>query len=179
MKNINPIVEIWGILDKEKSIGLVKRLYSSDTPIYIYCTFQYPERYYGVAFTFSETISIDISTFDNLRELKVMLLSDTTFENSRLLIIQLLHTDYRDIFSSLCENLIQSISKIDGEEKICKTIVNQLEKWKMLFERDNSTELSFNEQQGLFGELQFLQKLLVKTNTTLYSVLNSWVGVDK
>jgi hypothetical protein len=179
MTNSNHIAEIWEILEEEKAVGLVKRLYSSDMPFHIYGTFQYPERYYGVAFTFSNDIRIDLSSFDNLRELKVMLLADTTFINSRLLIIQLLHPDSRDIFASLCESLIQSVIRLNTEQKIIRTVVNQLEKWKTLFEKNSSTGLTPAEQQGLYGELHFLQKLLSKPDTLFGDALNTWVGADK
>jgi hypothetical protein len=179
MTNSNHILELWEALEEEKSIGLVKRLYSSDVPFHIYGTFQYPERYYGVAFTFSNDIRIDITSFGNLRELNVMLLSDTTFVDSRLLIIQLLHPNSRDIFATLCENLIQSVIKLNTEQKISRTVVNQLEKWKTLFEKNNSTGLTPAEQQGLYGELHFVQKFLAKPDTTPCDVLHTWVGVDK
>jgi hypothetical protein len=172
-------LELWEALEEEKSVGLVKRLYSSDVPFHIYGTFQYPEKYYGVAFTFSNDIRIDISSFDNLRELKVMLLADTTFVNSRLLVIQLLYPNSRDIFATLCENLIQSVLRLNTEQKISRTIVNQLEKWKTLFEKNNSTGLTPAEQQGFFGELHFLQKFLAKPDTNPCDVLHTWVGVDK
>ena len=104
MTTNNHILELWEILENEKSIGLVKRLYSSEIPYHIYCTYQYPDNYYGVAFTFSDNIRIDISSFDNLKELKVMLLPDKSFEDSRMLMIQLLQPNNRDIFATLCEN---------------------------------------------------------------------------
>lgn len=179
MTNNNHILELWEALEEEKNVGLVKRLYSSDVPFHIYGTFQYPERYYGVAFTFSNDIRIDTSSFDNLRELKVILLADTTFVNSRLLMIQLLHPNSRDIFATLCENLIQSVIKLNTEQKISRTVVNQMEKWKTLFEKNNSTALTPAEQQGLFGELHFLQKFLARPDTNPCDILHSWVGVDK
>ena len=179
MTNSNHISEIWEILEEEKTLGLVKRLYSSDISFHIYGTFQYPERYYGVAFTFSKEIRIDISSFNNLRELKVMLLSDTTFPNSRLLIVELLHPNSRDIFASLCENLIQSVIRLNTEQKIIRTVVNQLEKWKTLFEKSSSSGLTPAEQQGLYGELYFLQKFLSKPDSNPCDVLRTWVGVDR
>src|SRR5574344_703688 len=179
MTNNNYISEIWADLEEEKTVGLVKRLYSSDVPFHIYGTFQYPERYYGVAFTFGNDVRIDISSFDNLRELKIQLLADTTFVNSRLLVIQLLHPNSRDIFATLCENLIQSVIQLNSEQKIIRTVVNQLEKWKTLFEKNNSTGLTPAEQQGLFGELYFLQKFLSKPDLNPCNVLHTWVGVDK
>lgn len=179
MTNNNHLFELWQMLEEEKNLGLVKRLYSSDAPFHIYATFQYPERYYGVAFTFSNDIRIDISSFENLRELRVMLIPDTTFVNSHLLIIQLLHHASRDIFASLCENLVQSVIQLNSEQKIIRTVVNQLEKWKTLFDKNNSTGLTPAEQQGLFGELYFLQKFLSKPDLNPCNVLHTWVGVDK
>ena len=179
MTNNNHVAEIWKVLEDEKNAGLVKRLYSSDIPFHIYGTFQYPERYYGVAFTFNNDICIDVSSFSNLRELNVMLLNDTSFVNSRLLIIQLLHPEGRDIFASLCESLIQSVIKLNTEQKTIRTVVNQLEKWKTLFEKNNSTGLTSAEQQGLYGELHFLQKFLLKPSSVSCNVLHTWVGMDK
>ena len=75
-----------------------------------------------------------------------MLLADTTSSNSRLLIIQLLYPNSRDIFATLCENLIQPVIKLNTEQKISRTIINQLEKWKTLFEKNNSTGLTPAEQ---------------------------------
>lgn len=178
MTNSNHIAELWQTLEEEKSIGLVKRLYSSDVPFHIYGTFQYPERYYGVAFTFGNDVRIDISSFDNLRELRIQLLADTTFVNSRLLVIQLLHPNSRNIFATMCENLIQSVIQLNSEQKIIRTVINQLEKWKTLFEKNNSTGLTPAEQQGLYGELHFLQKYLSKTELNPHDVLHTWVGVD-
>jgi len=175
----NRILEIWDALEDEKNIGLVKRLYSTNILFHIYGIFHYPERYYGVAFTFGNDIHIDISSFSNLRELKVMLVNDTTFENSRLLIIQLLHPNSRDIFASLCENLIQSVSYLNSEQKVVRTVINQLEKWKTLFEKSNFIGLSPAEQQGLYGELHFLQKSFTNHDIMPNEILHSWVGVDK
>lgn len=179
MTNNNHIADIWATLENERSNGLVKRLYSSDIPFHIYGTFKYPDQYYGVGFTFNNNIRIDISAFANLRDMKVMLLDDTTFENSRLLIIELLSPGSRDIFATLCENLIQSVINLESEQKIARAVINQLEKWKTLFEKGHGTGLTHPEQQGLFGELHFLQKCLLKHDISPSDVLKTWVGVDK
>lgn len=160
MTNNNHISKIWADLEEEKTIGLVKRLYSSDVPFHIYGTFQYPERYYGVAFTFGTDVRIDISSFENLRGLKILLLAYSTFVNSRLLVIQLLQPNSCNV--SLCENLIQSVIQLNSEQRIIRVIVNQLEKWKTLFEKDNSTKLTPAEQQVLYSDFIFA-KISFKT----------------
>jgi len=107
-----------------------------------------------------------------------MLLDDTTFVNSNLLIVELLYPNSHDIFATLCENLIQSVIQINTEKKVICTVVNQLEKWKTLFEKSNSTSLTLPERHGLYGELHFLQKLLSRSDVTNYDALHTWVGVD-
>jgi hypothetical protein len=68
---------------------------------------------------------------------------------------------------------------LNTEHKISRTVVNQLEKWKTLFEKNNSTGLTPAEQQGLYGELHFLQKYLAIPDINPCDVLRSWIGVDK
>ena len=178
MENNNHITELWQQLEGEKTLGLVKRLYSSEIDFRIYATFQYPEVYYGVAFNFRNNIKIDISSFDNLKDLKVLLLDDPSFVNTKLLVIELLHATSKDVFSALCQNLIQSVIQINSEQKIIRTVINQLNKWKTLFDKSTSDGLSTEQQQGLFGELAFLQKCLLQQDANPLNVLKSWVGVD-
>ena len=94
------------------------------------------------------------------------------------MIVLLLDKDKKDIFAALCENLIDSVIDITAESKRIKTVLYQLERWKTMFERSNSEGLTVAEQQGLFGELCFLQKCLLKPDALFDGVLRTWVGVD-
>ena len=174
----NYIAELWQQLEDEKTVGLVKRLYSSEINFLIYATFKYPESYFGIAFNFSNNIKIDISNFENLRDLKVLLLEDTSYDNTKLLIIELLHPSNRDIFATLCENLVLSVIQLNTEQKVIRTVINQLNKWKTLFDKSTSEGLSNEQQQGLYGELVFLHKCLMQQDANPFNILNSWVGVD-
>lgn len=174
----NYIAELWQQLEDEKTVGLVKRLYSSEINFLIYATFKYPESYFGIAFNFSNNIKIDISNFENLRDLKVLLLEDTSYDNTKLLIIELLHPSSRDIFATLCENLVLSVIQLNTEQQVIRTVINQLNKWKTLFDKSTSEGLSNEQQQGLYGELVFLHKCLMQQEANPFNILNSWVGVD-
>ena len=48
----NKVLDIWSILKSERQSGLVKRLYSVNSKINIYCVYQYPEECYGIALSF-------------------------------------------------------------------------------------------------------------------------------
>lgn len=177
--NNNHILELWKELEQSQSNGHFKRLFQSNKPFHIYVTYQYPERYYGIAFVISDNMRIDISDFENLKDLKVSLVADHSFENSRLLTVQLLTSFNRDVFSTLCDDVIQSVIDITSEKSRVRTIINQLAKWKSMFDKINFDGLSLSEQQGLYGELNFLQKILAKSGLHASDILRTWVGVDK
>ena len=166
------ILELWNELERSAEVGLFKRLYSSEKPFHIYGIYEYPQHYYGIAFEVNHNVRSNIGRFENLRNLKITLTSDN------LLIVLLLDKDKKDIFAALCENLIDSVIDISAESKRIKTVLYQLERWKTMFERSNLEGLSEAEQQGLFGELCFLQKCLSKPDAVFGEVLRTWVGVD-
>ncbi len=173
----NDIKEIWASIEQSNEIGLLKRLYSDDSDLYIYAVFQNPERHCGIALSFDKSIRIDVSSFSNLRDLQVTLTNDNSFINNNLLIIKLLHSQSRDVFAVMCENMIQSVLSLRSEKQVVRTIINQLEKWQALFEKMKGEGLTPSEQQGLYGELHFLQKMIAKADAV--AALNTWVGTDR
>ena len=129
------ILEIWTSIEQSNEIGLLKRLYSNDSELYIYAVFQNPERHCGIALSFDKNIKIDISAFSNLRDLQVSLTNDNSFVSHYLLVIKLVHYQSRDVFAVMCENMIQSVLSLRSEKQVVRTIINQLEKWQTLFEK--------------------------------------------
>ncbi len=181
MNTNNHILELWGIMESQNQDGLVKRLYDSSCPYHIYATYtRYTseDRFYGIGFTFNKKIRIDIATFDNLKEMRVSLYDDPSYVDSKLLIIELLAPSRREIFSSLCENLIAAVKESSSEKRLVQSVVNQLEKWRNLFDRAKANGLSLEQQQGLYGELSFLYKFLLKNIIQYSKVLEYWVGMD-
>lgn len=172
MTNKFHILHLWDELERAAEVGLYKRLYASDKPFHIYGVYSYPQCYYGVAFAVNATVRTNLDNFENLRELKITLTSDN------LLVVLLLDPEKKDIFAALCENLISTVIDIDSETKRIKNVLDQLSRWKEMFEKSHSNELSATEQQGLFGELVFLQKCLLRPDIDYCQVLRSWVGVD-
>ncbi|OAV75595.1 hypothetical protein Barb7_00771 [Bacteroidales bacterium Barb7] len=155
----------------------MKRLYTNEPELHIYAVFQHPERYCGIALSFDKSIHIDVSQFSNLRDLNVTLTYDNSFIDNNLLVIKLLHYQSCDVFAVMCENMVQSVLSLRSEKRVVRTIINQLEKWQTLFEKLKGEGLTPSEQQGLYGELHFLQKFFAKQDTVF--ILNSWVGTDR
>ena len=59
-----------------------------------------------------------------------------------------------------------------------RIVITQMRKWKELFSRRKDQKLSAQEQQGLFGELFFLGKLLL-TSIDKVTTNGFWVGPDQ
>lgn len=174
---MNRILEIWSSIEQSNEAGLLKRLYSSDSELHVYAIFQNPENRCGIALSYSKDISVDISPFSNLRDLQVSIQTDSSFSQNNLLIIKLLYDQSRDVFAVMCENMVQSVLSLHSERDIVRAIINQLEKWQMLFEKLKGEGLTPAEQLGLYGELHFIQKYLARQDAVY--VLNSWVGTDR
>lgn len=143
----------------------------------MFCTYKSPDEYCGIAFSFSQEIKVDISPFSNLSEIEVTLFKDNSFPDSKFLLIQLITRGdrVRDIFAAICGNIANAIQVISTEREAVKLIISQMRKWQEMFSKKLQKTLSIQEQQGLFGELSFLQKLICSPMDKVRSVV-SWVG---
>lgn len=179
MMTNNAITAIWDEITGSEVKGFYKRLMQNHVQtVYLYATVRLPEKHYGIAVSFDENIKVDLSSFSNLRDLSITISDDNTFKGKITLYITLLQHYNADIFAVLCSDLINRILEESSESKVVRLIINQLEKWQMLFERMRSGGLSPAEQQGLYGEITFLHKFLFQSDDWNYAV-NSWVGTDK
>lgn len=174
---MSSILDVWTEIELVDKNGLLKRLYREISGLHFYAIFQNPEKYFGIALSFNKNIDINISHFTDLQEINVSLQTDTSFPENNLLIIKLLQAQNRDIFAIICENLLHSISSLESEKLIVQSIINQLKKWETLFDHFKGDGLTISEQQGLFGELHFLEKYIEGNNDIF--ILDSWVGVNK
>jgi hypothetical protein len=171
------ITNIWNELEKDDSIksGLLLRRYSGSVLPNVFVAIKVPEKLRCLAAIISKELNIDISSFDNLKDISVTIIPDENSSHRNVLLFTLLGTQHHDIYSVLCEDLISNISLETDEIKLVKTLLNRFEKWKSLFAKIASEGLSSEEQRGLFGELYFLRKYL-KSNSNYSFVLNTWLG---
>ena len=179
MQKHNNISSLWEIMSQEKSVGLVKRLLPNNSPLKVFATYKHPENICGIAFSCDSKLKLSIDSFYNLKELSVQLFLDTSYQPNRLLTIQLFSDVNTDIFAYLCGNLVETIERCDKEAKAIKLVLNRLEKWKTMFSKGASDGLSITEQQGLYGELMYLHKLLLRGIFSYIDTLKIWVGADK
>ena len=60
-----------------------------------------------------------------------------------------------------------------------RIVLNQLEKWRTLFDRGLAAGLSPAEQQGLYGELHLLSRMIRRNSSDMTETVGYWVGCDK
>ena len=179
MQNNASILSLWETMSKGHAFGMVKRMLMPTAPIRILGTYTLPENICGVAFSYNKSIKVSVESFKSLKELTVKLVPDTTYETNNLLIIQLASNANRDVFACLCDNLISVIQNAETGQKAVREVLNRLEKWKALFDKIAADGLSPSEQQGLYGELTYLSKLLSRRILSKSDSLKVWVGSDK
>lgn len=171
------INQIWEELANDTSFakGLLLRRYSGSVLPDVYVALQQPEKLLCIASSISENVEVNISQFDNLQEIQIDLFPDPNQKGKNTLLFKLTNNQHKDIFSVLCEDLIESITSETNEVQLVKTILNRFEKWKSLFTKIISEGMLPEEQRGLFGELYFLRKFL-QINNNYQFVLNTWIG---
>ena len=171
------INQIWEELATDISFtkGLIMRRYSRSVLPDIFVAIQQPEKLLCIASSISESIEINTLHFDNLQDIQIELIPDPNQKGKNTLLFKLNNNLHKDIFSVLCEDLINSIASETKEKQLVKTILNRFEKWKLLFTKIVSDGLLPEEQRGLFGELYFLRKFL-QVNNNFQFVLNTWIG---
>ena len=177
--NNNSITDIWNNLASAEEAGLTKRRIPVESPLYVYGTYRYPDNLYGIAFSYDSSLTIPVDQFKSLKELGILQMPDTSFEHRNLLLIQLHHTDCLGVFATLCSDLTSTITRASSEKSALRIILNQLEKWRTLFDRGLAAGLSPAEQQGLYGELHLLSRMIRRNSFDMTETVGYWVGYDK
>lgn len=174
----NRMLDLWAKMEAMDLIGISKLLYDNSIPFHIYATYASDEKGYGISFSYPDRIKIDTASFSNLKKLKVGIYNDSTLPRSRMLLIQLLTPAQRETFSFLCESLINNVRALGTEDEMINNVISQLDKWRNLFDKAGIDGLTPAEQQGLYGELTFLDKLMKKNVFSASDAMNYWVGAD-
>lgn len=173
MKKIN---SIWNELEQDTSVieGLIIRRYSGTFLPDVFIGLKVPEQYRCIVANIKASSEINLIPYSNLKDILIELKESQT-ETDKQVIIKLLNQRHRDIFSVLCEDLMESIKDISGKETLIKELLNRFEKWKSLFDKFSPKGLTPQEQRGLYGELFMLRKFININSDKNYSV-NTWVG---
>lgn len=173
------INEIWNEMEKDNSTtGLLLRRCSPSVLPDVFIGLRRSEKLRCIALKIKNTTTINLTRYSNLKDIRPELMPDERDNSKAYLLILLKNSQHEDVFATLCEDLINGIAEIHGEEKVVKELLNRLEIWKSLFDKASSEGLTPEEQRGLYGELYFLNKWI--TNTSDCSkCIQSWLGSEK
>lgn len=171
---------IWEELEKDGSFqtGLLYKRYSVGVEPDLFVALKAPEKLRCIAFHISFYSSINLEHLNKLRDIKLELMKDERNPERQFFLIILLNSQYTDIFSTLCQDLIEGVSKTKDESFLINQLAERLLKWQSLFEKLEFQGLSDSSQRGLYGELYFLRKYFLNCCDYL-DCLNSWTGPEK
>lgn len=174
------IENIWLALESDNfsHSGLLYKRYSAEVFPDVFIAIKAPEKLRCIAFRISVGFSFDEDHWNKLKDIKIENLPDERDKSKKFLIILLLNKQHKDIFATLCEDLIFGIAEITSEHTLVEKLLERLAKWQSLFEKVGKRGLSDEEQRGLYGEIFFLRFFLNNTLDKNYC-LKSWLGPEK
>ncbi len=170
---------IWEELENDESCqtGLLYKRYSAKLKPDVFVALKEAEKLRCISFRINSSLNFDTNQLNTFRDIKLELLNDEKNLNKQFLLILLLNTQHKDIFSTLCEDLIYGVSEISDENILINKLIDRLVKWQSLFEKLGHQGLSDDAQRGLFGELYFLRKYLSKSSDYI-KCMNTWTGPE-
>lgn len=174
------IENIWFELESEISnhSGLLYKRYSAEVLPDVFIAVKAPEKLRCIAFRISATLLFDESQWNKFKDIKIETLADQTDSTKKFLLILLLNKQHKDIFSTLCEDLIFGVSEVSTEQTLVEKLLQRLAKWQSLFEKVGKQGLPDEAQRGLYGEIYFLRFFLNNTADKNYCI-KSWLGPEK
>ncbi|RGN38139.1 PD-(D/E)XK motif protein [Bacteroides oleiciplenus] len=98
--------------------------------------------------------------------------------NHRFLRISQLIPDTDDIFELFISDICNDIINIESFRALEPALSRSLNEWKVFFEKYSTEILPLSSQQGLFGELSFLENFLLKKYSG-YEALLFWTGAKR
>jgi len=98
-------------------------------------------------------------------------------DNRWAITLELLRNEQQDVFCILCCDVIEYSRTAINEEDALKLVINRYRQWSQLLEAQKKGFMSENSQKGLIGELLFLEKRILKSDSELNAV-QGWVGAD-
>lgn len=174
------IENIWIGLESETSnhSGLLYKRYSAEVLPDVFIALKAQEKLRCIAFRISAAFPFEETQWNKLKDIKIETLPDESDKSKKFLLILLLNKQHKDIFSTLCEDLIFGVSDVSTEQNLVEKLLERLAKWQSLFEKVGKQGLSDEAQRGLYGEIYFLRFFLTNNSDKNYCV-KSWLGPEK
>lgn len=116
--------------------------------------------------------TLDVKNGKKIPKLNGIKISLGKIEKTYQLILTLTSKDDKDIFYTLCMDLLASTKSIEDENIAIRVLLKRLEKWQYFLKHSRNL-IDKKQLKGLIGELFFLKKYLLK-NFEVDEALNFW-----
>ena len=96
--------------------------------------------------------------------------------NGRALVISLLDNAHREIFETLCRDIVEAAEGAPDQAAALDRVIRRTRRWHFLLKGGTSQGLSKEEQRGLVGELAFLRE--ISTHVSPETAIEGWTGPE-
>jgi hypothetical protein len=178
--NMTKIDNIWSDLESNLTFhsGLLYKRYSAEVKPDVFIALKSPEKLRCISFQVSASFQFDGNQWNRLKDIKIETVPDENNGKKKFLLVLLLNKQLKDIFSTLCEDLIFGVAEVDSEQILFEKLLERLAKWQSLFEMAGRQGLSEESQRGIYGEVYFLRQYL-NTSPDKYKCIKAWTGPER
>ena len=96
--------------------------------------------------------------------------------NGRAFVISLLDNAHREIFETLCRDIVNAAEGAADQMAALDRVVRRTRRWHFLLKGGSTKGLSMEEQRGLVGELAFLRE--VASSVSPETAIEGWTGPE-
>lgn len=171
--------EIWNVLEQETvsyPTGYLTRRILPDVNYDAYIAIEKPSNTRILMLSVSKAFldrEIVYPTSNSFTVNRIVLPQDD--EGHGTLQLVLINTRYKDIFTTLVQDIVDHLEAIPEEQPAISAFITRLKRWQTFLEKNNSDGLSEIAQQGLYGELWVLREAILP-HFALLTGLQSWTG---
>jgi len=155
---LTSIEDLWIDLADVPAGQIAKRLIDANWPGDLEAVVLKPGDLPGLRLTLTDPVDVDTS--DLQQSESVDLRVEAVGNGIGMVQISLLDNEFRDLFQSLCSDLVRRVLETPSEEAGAQTLVRNLGRWLRMMKRKGIGALSREKQIGLYGELLVLSYML-------------------
>lgn len=96
--------------------------------------------------------------------------------NGKALVISLLDSAHREIFETLCRDIVEAGECVSEQTAALDRVVRRTRRWHFLLKGGSPQGLRKDEQRGLVGELAFLRE--IATHVSPETAIEGWTGPE-
>ena len=110
------------------STGLLLRRYAATVLPDVYVALRQPESLRCIAVRLPSAEGVTLSEYSHLRDIRLEIMPDERDNSASYLLILLSSQQHREVFATLCEELIWGMSNLAEKEKIVSVLMNRSSK---------------------------------------------------